>query len=348
MNSFCTEYCRLITSIQWILYQGLNSSNGLVTWRPLNHSTRPTNTSLFGKSIGSDHALAPSYNCRSGMRASNLTVMEQLWLDYRYIELWRFDVIYSFGNQTSKSALHFQVNHPPKNASCSLYPINGTTQARFTISCQDWFDDEGFADDYSVYGRIIILIDSRVKAIERILAWATDPTDRWMLVWTSTAQFQLRLPAGDRTTSALNVLIRIRCPGQSTMEWNLAPTYVTPVPRLTDLVRDPRGSNNDTDTRNYLSILIDDDQNMATQILTILAQEMSYQNVKLLSTISSGKAKVPPTSFYCSFPDNESTIDGSSFEVILIHLSSDHVELDLFEAVRDTRLRWTLDHTRQD
>ena len=42
------------------------------------------------------------------------------------------------------------MNQPPSNGSCSINPNNGTTSTMFTISCPNWYDDDGI-QDYSVY-----------------------------------------------------------------------------------------------------------------------------------------------------------------------------------------------------
>ena len=86
-----------------------------------------------------------------GGNTSNFTASNQLFLSNAQIELWRFEVIYSFLSGTSSSALDFMINHPPSNGSCSIQPQNGTTTTPFTVSCQDWFDEDEIKD-YSLYG----------------------------------------------------------------------------------------------------------------------------------------------------------------------------------------------------
>ncbi len=62
-----------------------------------------------------------------------------------------FEVIYSFDSEIASSAINFVINQPPQNGSCSINPLNGTTSTLFTISCSNWFDQDGIKD-YSFYG----------------------------------------------------------------------------------------------------------------------------------------------------------------------------------------------------
>ena len=85
-----------------------------------------------------------------GENTSNFTASNQLFLSNSHIELWRFEVTYSFFSGISSSALDFMINHPPSNGSCSIQPQNGTTQTQFTLSCENWFDEDEIKD-YSLY-----------------------------------------------------------------------------------------------------------------------------------------------------------------------------------------------------
>jgi hypothetical protein len=86
-----------------------------------------------------------------GADTSNFTAANQLFLSNSQLNLWRFEVVYSFISETSVSALNFVINQPPFNGSCFIGPHNGTTSTLFTISCPDWFDADGIKD-YSFYG----------------------------------------------------------------------------------------------------------------------------------------------------------------------------------------------------
>ncbi len=76
--------------------------------------------------------------------------MNTLFLNNPQINLWRFEVVYTFTSETSLSSLNFVINQPPSNGSCLINPLNGTTSTLFTISCPDWFSENGIKD-YSLY-----------------------------------------------------------------------------------------------------------------------------------------------------------------------------------------------------
>ena len=86
-----------------------------------------------------------------GGNTTNFTSTNQLFLVNPQITLWRFEVVYGFISETSLSALNFIINQPPSNGSCSIGPLNGTTSTLFSISCPDWFDEDGIKS-YSIYG----------------------------------------------------------------------------------------------------------------------------------------------------------------------------------------------------
>jgi hypothetical protein len=86
----------------------------------------------------------------SGTTTSNFTAANQLFLSNPQVDLWRFEVVYSFISETSSSALNFVINQPPCNGSCSITPLNGTTTDPFSISCPNWVDQDGI-QDYSLY-----------------------------------------------------------------------------------------------------------------------------------------------------------------------------------------------------
>jgi hypothetical protein len=89
------------------------------------------------------------------MNTTNLTVLNDLFMFNVNIYYWRFEVIYSFDIQSSTSALDFVINVPPANGSCSINPLNGTTNTMFTINCFNWFDSNGIKD-YSFSSKYLI------------------------------------------------------------------------------------------------------------------------------------------------------------------------------------------------
>lgn len=128
------------TCLQQILHNGYSSItsifikiSGFSVYLPL-HAFPPKSGSFFFL----------------GRYTSNFTSSNQLFLTHPHIDRWKFEVTYSFDTETSSSALNFIINQPPSNGSCSISPINGTTTTLFTISCPDWFDQDGIKD-YSLY-----------------------------------------------------------------------------------------------------------------------------------------------------------------------------------------------------
>ena len=132
--SLCMENCSSTRNITWLIYQGLkNLSLNITTWTVFNQYRNID--SIFG------------------MNTSNFTVSKQLILDNPQIQYWRFQVIYSMSVSIGSSALDFMINSSPRNGSCSINPLNGSTITVFAISCQGWFDDNGIKD-YSFFGMI--------------------------------------------------------------------------------------------------------------------------------------------------------------------------------------------------
>ena len=130
--SLCQGDCLSLKTIQWNIYQGSNTTLSTMNWILFNETSR-----CFGK------------------ETSNFTANNQLFLDYPQISYWRFEVIYSFENESSSSALNFVINQPPENGSCSISPLNGTTMTLFNILCLNWFDQDEIKD-YLLYSIEII------------------------------------------------------------------------------------------------------------------------------------------------------------------------------------------------
>ena len=99
-----------------------------------------------------------------GTNTKHFTAVNQLFIDNPQVEYWKFEVVYLFLSEMSTSALHFIVNKPPQNGSCSLDPLNGSTDTMFDISCSNWFDGDGIKD-YSLYGTRASLIYFQTKRL---------------------------------------------------------------------------------------------------------------------------------------------------------------------------------------
>ncbi|CAF4452471.1 unnamed protein product, partial [Adineta steineri] len=120
-----------------------------------------------------------------GTNTSNFTATNQLFLSNPHINLWQFEVVYSFLQETSSSSLNIVLTKSPSNGSCSINPLNGTTNSLFDVFCSNWFDDNDIKD-YSVY------------------VWKNDLAEKMIVAYSTISSFQVRLPPGDDQTSLLH------------------------------------------------------------------------------------------------------------------------------------------------
>lgn len=89
----------------------------------------------------------------SGEHTDNFTVLRDLFQTNTSIEYWRFQVTLELVNKAlGWAAIDFQVNQPPTLGSCQIYPLVGNTSTSFTVTCSNWYDDNGISQ-YSVYGK---------------------------------------------------------------------------------------------------------------------------------------------------------------------------------------------------
>ena len=140
--SLCLENCIDLQSIEWNVYQGIyNSSSNTTQWLLFNQMISYENIWFFGR------------------RTANFTAANELFLNNPQIILWRFEVVYRFSGESSRSAMDFVTNQPPSDGSCLIDPRNGTTTTLFTVSCMNWFDENGIKD-YSLYSVKIFHIEN--------------------------------------------------------------------------------------------------------------------------------------------------------------------------------------------
>ena len=228
--ALCIGNCTTIHYITWKIYIGsMNQSSNDTEWILFNQMTAYNNIWFFG------------------VNTSNFTATKQLFLSYLHVNLWRFEVTYSFPSETSSSALNFIINRPPVNGSCLITPSNGTTSSVFRISCSDWFDEDDIKD-YSLY------------------FWTSNPSKRTIIAYSSISQFQVRLPAGDEQTSELNLMILIRDQLDSITEYNLSSVYVQ--------------VDDESIQHPMIQLLLTGNQNTVGQVLTSLLQEFNKINEK--------------------------------------------------------------------
>ncbi|UJR21041.1 hypothetical protein I4U23_024141 [Adineta vaga] len=241
--SVCAGNCITNQNITWNVYYGaLNSSSNTTKWTLFNQINAYRDIWFFG------------------MNTSNFTSTNQLFLSNPHINLWRFEVVYTFSYETSLSSLNFVINKPPYNGSCSIYPLNGTTTTPFDISCLNWFDEDGIKD-YT------------------ISVWTDDPSQRITIAFSSISTFQVRLPAGDNQTSSVHLFVQIRDTLDCITELNISSVIViSDTEGITNLINDIQSVSNATTTNPLLQILASGNQNVVGQLITSLSQEFNKMN----------------------------------------------------------------------
>ena len=219
----------------------------------------------------------------AGSNSSNFTVTNQLFLANSSIDYWRFEVAYTLPSGTSSSALSFVVNQPPRNGSCAVAPLNGTTSTVFTVTCSSWQDADGIKD-YSVYSRLLSLLS---HSNHHPVGWAVDPQDRTMIGFSSLPTLSLRLPAGQTNTSSLQLIVVIRDPMDCVVEVNLPSVVVRKdTVEIDQLVQSLQTSTYAPNSNPLVQILSSGNQNAVGQVLTSLSQHFNGINTQVLQTAS--------------------------------------------------------------
>ena len=88
----------------------------------------------------------------SGRHSRHFTVSEKLF-ERTEVRFWKFEVIYTHDSNNSTSAMHFEINNPPRGGKC-LYLLMSDTMS---FECLDWQDEHDIYD-YRFYGNISIII----------------------------------------------------------------------------------------------------------------------------------------------------------------------------------------------
>ncbi|CAF1341570.1 unnamed protein product [Adineta ricciae] len=245
--SLCVDNCQTSVNITWnIYYSPANRSSNLISWIRWNETNAYENIWLFG------------------MNTSNFTVAKEIFFANSQIIYWRFEVIYSSLNGTGVSALNFLLNAPPRNGSCSINPLNGTTMTLFTITCSNWLDENNI-NDYSLF------------------SYNQNESNANLVAFSSVPMFQVRLPAGSNTTSRVNLFVKIQDTLNSYTDFNLPPVLVVPdTTILSDFIDSFRNGTNIPTNQHFSQLLSTGDQNTVEQIITILSQELNQINTEQL------------------------------------------------------------------
>ncbi|UJR12876.1 hypothetical protein I4U23_017050 [Adineta vaga] len=183
----------------------------------------------------------------------------------------RFEVIYTFLNETSTSVLNFVTNQSPSNGSCSINPLNGTTTTAFNISCSNWFDSDGVRD-YTLY------------------VWTKDISEKIMISYSSVDHFQVRLPIGNENTSLINLIVYIRDFLGSITQVNISSIAVTlDFLTIDDLFNKIQNSSKTITDNSIVQLLSSGNQNIVSQIIILLSQQLNQMNNHYLTkAISNG------------------------------------------------------------
>ncbi|CAF1375842.1 unnamed protein product [Adineta ricciae] len=284
--SVCAGNCSTVQNITWSVYfssNTMNSSSNFTQWSLFNQTTTYDNICFFGRNT------------------SNFTSTNQLFLSNPQIELWRFEVVYSFATEKSVSSLNFVINRPPSNGSCIVDPMNGTTTTLFTVSCKDFFDTDGIKD-YTVYSSAI---NSTQKTI---VAYSNAPT------------IQLYLPTGDNQTSLLYLTVQVRDQIDCVTETNTLSVTVLPnLMIIDDLMLHILNSSNTDSTNAINQMLASKNQNLVVQVISSVSQqlnEISSENINEAisngipaASISVSSLDIQNQQQTLSTPSNQSALD---------------------------------------
>ena len=201
-------------------------------------------------------------------------------MNYPQVAYWRFEVVYSSESEQSMSALNFLTNRPPRNGSCSISPLNGTTittTTLLTVSCSDWFDEDKIKD-YSLYGRGKNDTTLNFLAHYSSLSpgYASDPSPQMLIAFSFVPIFQVRLPSNNQNQTLLHLIIHIRDRLHCVTKYNLSSVAVTQDMLLMDNFVDQALNASDKLTNSPLAQLLSSgDQNLVGQLIISLSQEFN-------------------------------------------------------------------------
>ena len=111
-----------------------------------------------------------------------------------------------------------------------------------------------------------------------------------IVAFSSVSTFQVRLPAGDKQTSLLHLIIYIRDQLDCITELNL--TSVTVVPDsegINNLINIIQTSSSNIETNPIVQLLLSGNQNTIGQILTSFSQQINKMNTESLDKAISSK-----------------------------------------------------------
>ena len=213
------------------------------------------------------------FSFSSGATTENFTVTKDLFLLNPLITRWRFEVIYSFSSPLlSSSSLDFLINSPPRNGSCSISPSNGSALTLFTVSCLDWFDEDGI-QDYSLF------------------LCSLECSSRLLIGYSSDSVFDVLLPA---RVESLHFSISIRDREDCVSQWtNLSSISVQMDSNVFDdflnILLNTGGSTTTT-TNSFLRLLTMGNGNEVSEVITSLSVHLNQLSVENVHTAISSRS----------------------------------------------------------
>lgn len=111
-----------------------------------------------------------------------------------------------------------------------------------------------------------------------------------MVAFSSIRFFQIRLPAGDRQTSALNLVVFIRDQSDSVTEYNMSSTTVTSDSTEINLLINSIQISSKGITNNPVAYLLaSGNQNTVGQVISSISQQLNQMDVESLDGVVAGK-----------------------------------------------------------
>ena len=236
-----------------------------------------------------------------GVNTSVVTTREDLFVQYDWIEYWRYEVIYSYGQpeQRSSSWMDIRVNQSPRNGSCSVSPLNGSTSTLFTLTCSKWIDEDGIKD-YSIYGKREDLSQTEegmivVVVVVVVIGWKKNVSDRVMLGVSVGSTLEFFLPSNvdvdqnQSSSSLFDLMVGISDRYDRVREVNVS-SIVVEVDReeIDVLIQSIESSSFVVRKENpFVQMFVGGDENVINQVFMSLSQHLNQINDQVTSTLLS-------------------------------------------------------------
>jgi hypothetical protein len=164
--------------------------------------------------------------------------------------------------------MSFVINQAPRNGTCSILPLNGTTSTVFTVRCPNWEDSDGIKD-YTIYSE-----------------------DQTMIAYSSVPTMQVRLPPAQTNKSVLHLFVVIR----DGMDCVAVANALSVVVRIDSNAIDqfvstaqPSASSNALNSLPLVQALYSGNQNAIGQVLSSLSQQLNGISTQALQTVADGE-----------------------------------------------------------